>query len=561
MKERLSFISVIVIAGILTYLCAPLSGFLSIDVAGMINFISSETFTFKDLFLGGASEYFRPLVVISYKANAAFWGTGAPSFHVVNIAIHIANSLLLYWLALVLLEEREDKEWVAFLGALFFVVSPLNSEAVIWVSARPDLMCTFFFLCALVLLVKERENPSPRTLSCFAAAYLASLASKEASIALAGIAPLFLLLRARREQLKAAVIWSVSVFALTAVYLLFRSGRHLSVDKGVASVVTGVVGKVSDYPSYLDALGGYGFYLKKLVVPFPLNFTIVSYQKPTAFLALALALVGAYYLHRRYQKALLPLLVVFIGIVPPVLAYIGRIPWVPFGERYLYLPMVGFSLLVAMVFADLKKMPRVLLVVCLLLLAIPTIYRVSLWCDRIAFWQDSTRQAPDFPKSYSALGVAALEEKRYDDAERYIKKAQELGFGESVTWQNLARVYLARKEYDKYEAAMVKAASRSLHPTPIYQDLIMSLMISRHGADPLSVYAKAIKYNLLALSKDPAYLNAYYNVGKLYYASGDLSQASHYLKLYVERDKNGLFVPFAFKMISKIAATEMQGVE
>lgn len=567
MRERLLFISLIVVAGILTYLCASLSGFLSIDDMGMVNFISSETFSLKTLFLGGASEYFRPLAVISYAANATLTGPGPVSFHVVNIAIHIANSLLVYWLALVLLAEREDRDWVALIAALFFLLSPLNSEAVTWVSARPDLLCTFFFLLALVLLVKQREQASASTLCCLAVAYLASLFSKEASIAFFGIAPLFLLLRSRREHLKDAVLLTLAVFATTGVYAFLRMGLRFTVDKGVGSVVKSVMGKgvieksvlmgkEPGYPSLLDALGAYGFYLKKLVLPFPLNFTILRYDRPEAFAALVLALIGAFYLLRRYEKALLPLLVVFLGIVPPLLAYLGRIPWTPFGERYLYLPMVGFSLLVSLVLADLRRVPRVLPVACLLLLAIPTMARVSIWCDATAFWNDALQKSPGFAKSYSALGAIALEEQRYDDAERNIKKAQTLGFNEPVVWQNLGRVYAARKDYVNYELVMSKAASRSPHPTGIYQELILTLMRIDGDTDRSTLYAKAIRYHLLALSKDPSYQDAYYNVGKLYLAAGDKPNAERYLRLYADGDRNGFFRPFALKMIKKLAEAD-----
>lgn len=566
MRQRILFISLIVVAGILTYLCASLAGFLSIDDVGMIKFISSQSFALKDLV--GASVYFRPLIVISYAANATFFGLDPVSFHVVNIAIHIANSLLVYWLALVLLAPRGDREWVALFAGLFFLVTPLNSEAVIWISARPDLLCTFFFLLALVLLVKQREKASPSALFCFALAYLASLSCKEASIALFGIAPLFLLLSARRGQLKHAVLFTLAVCATTGAYALLRSGWHFTVDAGIKSVVQGVMSKSevvktvvqqgvlekSDaYPSLLDGLGAYGFYLKKLVFPFPLNFTILGYDRPTAFAALALALICSFYLLRRYEQALLPLLIVFLGIIPPLLAYLGRIPWTPFGERYLYLPMVGFALLVALVLAELRRVPRVLLVACLLLLAIPTMSRVSLWCDTTAFWNDALRKTPGFAKSYSALGVAALAEQRYADAERSFKMAQSLGFNETVIWQNLARVYAARKEYDNYEITMVKAASLSQHPTGIYHELIQTLMGAKRG-DRSAIYAKVIKYHLLALSKDPGYVEAHYNVGKLYYAAGDLRNAERYLRLYADGDKNGYFRPFALKMIKKIAA-------
>ena len=579
MMQRGLSISLIVAAGALTYLCATMAGLLSIDDVGMISSITNESFTIRSLFFAGANEYYRPLVVVSYTLNA-FWGGLEPfSFHAVNVALHIANSLLVYWLACELPAPNKEREWVALFASLFFLLSPINSEAVTWISARPDLLCTFFFLLALVLMVKRRESASPGALCCFAFAYLASLASKETSIALLGIAPLFLLLTARRGHRRDALLFVLTLFGTTCVYAFLRTGKQLMLDKGVGSVLKGVgvvgkgalgkaaagtaaagnavVGSVAvEHPSLLDALGAYGFYLKKLVNPYPLSFTILGYDRFWAFASLLLALVGALWLLRRYQAALLPVLVVCLGIVPALLAYLGRIAFTPLGERYLYLPMVGFSLLVALVLADLKKVPRIVPLGCLLLLGILTMARVAIWCDGTAFWNDALKNAPGFAKSYSALGVIALQEQKYDEAERQMKKAIALGFDETVVWQNLGRVYLARKDYQSYEEAMVKAAARTPYPTGIYQELILALMNSQKGGERSELDAKVVKYHLLALSRDPSYLDAYYNVGKIYLAGGDLRNAKRYLGLYTERARNGYFRPFALKMLDKIAAGE-----
>lgn len=554
MRERVLSLSLIVVAGILTYLCAGLAGFLSIDDVGMVNSLATQSFTIKSLFFAGANEYYRPLVVVSYTINAFLGGLTPGPFHAVNVALHISNSLLVYWLATVLLAEREDGEWAALIAALFFLLTPLNSEAVTWISARPDLLCTFFFLLALILLVKNRAAASLSTLCCVAVAYLASLCCKEASIVLFGVAPMYLLIRARRGELKHATLLSLAVFASTALYLFLRTGPRLAVDKGVGTVVQGVLSRGAAHPSLLDGIGAYGFYLKKLAFPFPLNFTIVDYEKPVAFLALLLALPTGFYLLRRYQAALLPLLIVFLGIVPPVLAYLGNIAWTPLGERYLYLPMVGFSLLVSLVLADLRKLPRIMPVACLLLISTVTMSRVALWCDATAFWNDALRQSPGFAKSHSALGAVALEEQRYDDAQQAINRAISLGFNQPVVWQNLARVHAARKDYENYESAMAQAASYSPYPTGIYQEMIATLTGAKVGGERTVMYGKAIKYHLLALSRDPSYLEAYYNVGKLYLATGDLLNAERYLRLYTENSRNGLFRPFALKLIEKITA-------
>lgn len=571
MRERVLSVSLIVAVGILTYLCATRAGFLSIDDTGMVRSLTSDSYTLKSLFFpNGANPYYRPLAVVFYAVNAFYCGFDPVSFHLVNVAIHIANSLLVYSLASALFDEPQQKRLAPLLAAILFLVAPINSEAVVWVSARPDLLCTFFFLLALILMVRRREDAGAATFCYAALAYLASLCCKEASIALFAVAPLFLFLRARRESRREAVLFTAAVWGATALYAFLRSGSHLLSDRGVGRVVRGVLGEgaqakaqgvaegvhaqaVASPPALLDAAGAYGFYLRKLVYPFPLNFTTLHYPAWSSFLALALALPLSLWLLRRYRGALLPLLVVLVGILPAVLAYMGRIAWTPLGERYLYLPMVGFSLLAALVLADLRRVPRIVPLACLLLYALPTLARASLWCDGTAFWNDCLTKTPGFPKSHSALGVIAFEEVRYDDAEKQFKRAIALGSQDPTVWQNLGRVYLARRDYQEYESAMSRAAALSPRPLAVYIEMIDNLMDAKGMPRP-TVYAKAIHYHLQAVSRDPSYVEAYYNAGKLYLALGDRENAQRYLTMYTEKAKNGFYRPFAEKMIRKLAA-------
>lgn len=555
MRPHLLEICTLVVVGALTYLCATQAGFLAIDDVGMVHNVTSNSYTLGGLFFSGASDYYRPLAVISYFANASFTGIDPFYFHLVNVVLHISNALLVYWFALVLFARRDDVNYVAFLASLFFLVSPLNSEAASWVSARPDLLCTFFFLLAMVLFVKAREQVTVSSMVFLGVAYLASLCAKEASIAMAAIAPLYLLFQTRRERMKDALLLAAPVLVTTGFYLFLRFGRTLSVDKGVKNVVTGAVANGSaTTPPLLDGVGAFGFYLQKLVFPFPLNFTILRYDRPVAYMALVAGGLAAWYLLRRNSRdTLLPLLIVFIGIVPAVLAYLGRIPWTPFGERYLYLPMVGFSLLVALALSRLKPLPRIVPVVCVMLLAVPTMARVALWCDPDAFWKDALKKGPGLAKSHSALGVYAYEQQRYDDAERYMKESLSLS-EEPLVWQNLARVYQAKRDMKQYEEAMLRAASLSPHPTAIYQDLILALMSNPGKGGVGEVYRKAVRYHLIAFSKDPGYVDAYYYAGKLCLANKETATAREYFGIYLEKAPQGYYRPFAQKMFDRLSA-------
>ena len=557
MAAGVAHIITIVAAGIVAYGGAIMAGFLSIDDISMISSVTTGSHTLRELFLGGGSEYYRPLAVLSYSANVALAGRSPEWFHLVNIALHLINSMLVYYLAHSLFAGSTRAGYLPLISALLFLLHPINTEPVIWISARPDLLCTLFSLLTFILMVRHRENVSVPVLFFMFFAIMCSLWSKEAGITIFFAGSIYLLVERRKGETRDVILMFAALAFSFITYMLLRSGgKPAVIDRGIGSVITSVAKPGEAHPSLFDAVAAFGFYLQKLVWPFPLNFTILSFDKSVAIVALILALVGAVLLLRHSRSLLLPLLIVFAGIVPPVMAYLGNIPWTPLGERYLYLPMVGFSLIVGVLFTMIPRVSPLVPVVAVLLLGIPTIERVGVWCDPKAFWNDAIENSPGFAKSYSALGVIAFEEGDYAFAEKNMRKAISLGFDRPVIWQNLGRVHAAKKEFDKYEEVMQHAAIRSPSPAAVYQEMALTLLPVDNTADRFWGYNKAILYNLKAVEKDPEFTQGYYNAGKLYIRVGDLRQAHLYLTLYT-KGKDGTYRRFAEKMINKIESGSM----
>jgi protein O-mannosyl-transferase len=81
-------------------------------------------------------------------------------FHGVSLLLHIANSLLVYWLLLKLLRIRRNRShWPALAGALLYGLHPLQVEAVAWISGMKDLLYCGFGLGALLSYVRAIEPP------------------------------------------------------------------------------------------------------------------------------------------------------------------------------------------------------------------------------------------------------------------------------------------------------------------------------------------------------------------------------------------------------------------
>ena len=96
-------------------------------------------------FLSGDPFAGMPLTTLSYLVDSALFGLSARAFHLTNLLLHLANTVLCF----AFLRWLTGALWRSALVAALFAWHPLHVEAVAWVSGRKDLVCTFFSLLVL----------------------------------------------------------------------------------------------------------------------------------------------------------------------------------------------------------------------------------------------------------------------------------------------------------------------------------------------------------------------------------------------------------------------------
>ena len=94
-------------------------------------------------------NYYRPLLLLSFAFNYVIGGIEPLGYHLVSNGLHIANGILIFLLLRAFISQRS-----AFLAALLFLIHPLQTEAVTYISGRGDPMSVFFMLTGLWLLIK-----------------------------------------------------------------------------------------------------------------------------------------------------------------------------------------------------------------------------------------------------------------------------------------------------------------------------------------------------------------------------------------------------------------------
>lgn len=374
------------------------------------------------------AEFYRPLMHLVFLALHQLAGPEAWAFHLANVLLHAANTLLVFllvarWVGAGAESRRPGARRVPFVTALLFALHPVHTEAVAWIAALPELVFTLFGLAALLLDARP-GGPTARRSTAIGTLFLLALLGKETAITLLAIAVIqHGIVRGRSRPF--ALEWRrlAPYLAATAIYLVAR-GAALS---GV-SIAAGHSWNLGPASWLLNVMALFAQYLRYLVVPVGMAYwhpfepvaSLATAAGAVALLVAAAFAAAAWLAWRRSRLALLALAWIVVPLTPTFL--LDRFPRTPFAERYLYLSVLGSALLVALGFDALARRRALRGVAAILLLALATGYaaatvtRNRVWKDAYTLFMDSVRKAPDTPRPPVALASKLVERGRFDEA-------------------------------------------------------------------------------------------------------------------------------------------------
>lgn len=195
------------------------------------------------LFLDSSSAHYRPIQNITYFIDYYFWNTDEFGFHLSNVILHVASSILLYFLLRQLLASLYFRNvrpairprllkrmpWIshgAFLVALLWAVHPVHSAAIDYISGRADSLAFLFSAGGWLLFLRAQSasRRSARVGLCSLAAIsgLVALLSREIACVwiLVFIAHLFFVERRLRFRVRLSAL--VCCLGLVLIYVACR---------------------------------------------------------------------------------------------------------------------------------------------------------------------------------------------------------------------------------------------------------------------------------------------------------------------------------------------------
>ncbi|RME52656.1 MAG: hypothetical protein D6795_06485, partial [Deltaproteobacteria bacterium] len=240
---------------------------------------------------------YRPLTLVSFAINYAIYGYDVSTFHILNYFLHTGAGIAIFLLFGFLVEHALPQKggrggglleyvplsrrlyappWLGLLAGFLFVVHPLGTESLNYLSARGDLLGTFFYYVGLLCYVAagygERNpdwNRGPRLFVLLGAmlAGFAAMLSKELGITFIGAVILFDLCFLPRWSLRAYLrrfaCFQLPMIGITAGYLLLRIDRlgELSDGRTIRTLYNNIVTQCVVFWKYIW----------RLFVPWPLN--------------------------------------------------------------------------------------------------------------------------------------------------------------------------------------------------------------------------------------------------------------------------------------------------
>ncbi|MFC1650288.1 tetratricopeptide repeat protein [Candidatus Latescibacterota bacterium] len=527
----------------------------ALDDDGLIqnNRFISEGTTIKEIFTTnyrfGANNdkdgLYRPLVMLSYVLNAQT--LNPVPFHFINVLINSINAVLLFFLIYVL----TGNQLTGFITALIFSFHPIHTEAVANISGRPELMCAFFMFISFLFL----EQAGNRILSELSAAFFLFLAllSKETAVMLPFII-IFVDFALNRNLAAKHMIRKYSLlFTIVIAYIIIRwlvLGDTMTGNEPM--FLNNPIANSPVQERIATALTVMLRYIILLLMPLGLSSdysynTIHVYESlwhltPLFSLFLFIFILTLSFYYRKNKPTFFIAFIFFLFpylIVSNIFFPIGTI----MGERLMYLPSVGYALMLGALFTYLLKRWRYSIIVIIIILfgySLKTYSRNADWYDDYTLTKKDFKRNPKNVKLIFNMGYHAFTRKQYDIAETFFNKSLEIypDFTESLS--GLGKMFYNQKQYEKSLNYYAKSKQLSPNDPEIIFDYA-AVLINMGRFDE----AESELVNSLKSLPDSQLL--YRCMGNLKYSSGDYISAieNYELSLKLGGDKRLLIANIA----------------
>ncbi len=542
LRSNLVCLLVIVVAGLLVYANHLLNPFQ----------YDSVRFLTENLLFADPARLLSPDYVLkeynhrgglfwTYGLNAWLHGMDPFGFHLINLMFHLMNGALVF---LVTLRALPYFNWhvpflshqgISLTAALLFVLHPIQTETVVYVMSRSELIAGWFYLLGFYCFQRELGSGSSpwtfkqslRTGGVTLLILLVGYSIKPTIVTLPAMMVLYFMLGRgqgdpiweRIRRYRAFIIGSFLVVTVALVAKLATDPLFLSGTPGAVETI----GRQTYLLSQPWVIMFY--YLKLLLFPFGLNIdpeiipatTLTSWR----FLMGAAAMGLSLWVAIRKPATRLPLfaLLWFFIVLSPSSSFVTLLDFA--AEHRVYLAAYGVFLIIVIGLAQLIKVTVTVpsrrdawyftaAILLLLTHSTLTINRNQVWSNEVTLWEDVLKKSPNKVRALVNLGHAYTNQGDREKAIDFYQRSLKKGAHYFQTYYNVAVLYLEKGETDKaFEHFSI--AARVDGSIPDVHARLGDLYMQRQD------WKKADAHLRQAVELNPQYDSAFRSLGVLHY--------------------------------------------
>lgn len=548
--------------------------------------ILSHTYRYGSGFF--TDNLYRPVSQLMFATEWQLSPENPGLSHFVNVLFYALSALLLFLVLRKLF--KSVKPWIPLLITLLYIAHPIHTEVVANIKSRDEIVSLFFILITILLVLKSVDKDRflsklPYYFSIFVTFTLAMF-TKESAITMLAAIPLMLFFFTPakwKEYLFIVFILGIGI----AIYFLTKSSVIAdSIHKGEfsASIVDNYFYDADLLTGWATAIMLLGKYLLMLFIPHPLacdysysQLPLVTFGNVWTIISLLVYLALIIYVIFNFKKKdpIVFGILFFIITMSPTSNLLIRFGS-SFGERFLFLPSLGFSIaliftLVKLLKLDLRLFPKSLskngfiflgiIGVIILLFSVKTISRAAEWKDQFTLFSKDVETCSQSAHMRLYYGLALRDKaKEFDDKNRnetdivkfqknselfvqenfkaieQTKKAVEIYPEYATAYEQLGLLYerTGKRIQQKQmidSAEMFYLQSLKYVPTTASVNSNLAKIYFERGAlqEAKNYYLKSIKY-------DPIFANGYYNLGSTYGMLGQYDSSLYFYQKTLELD-------------------------
>ena len=310
----------------------------------------------------------QPVTALSFVLSFLLFDSNAVAFKIINIIIHLFNSILVFFIAVKIGARVNSKialqsgnvftenqiAIAAFLSSLMFAIHPQHVESVAWVVERKDVLCALFYFAGIYSYIQQIEsNNQQRWANATAIFFVLAIMSKSMAVTFPIVLMLLDVLFDRVDRKmslkriaaqflgnKLAILVASAGFAIVTIFTQRTALQEISSFGLEARIINTCI-------SILHYL--YTFFLPINLSPYyPTNELITAPSSASLLPIIGVAFI--FYLAWKQLRKNSPFpaiaLAYFLITLLPVVGLI-KVGHAAYADRYTYIPSVGLHILVS----------------------------------------------------------------------------------------------------------------------------------------------------------------------------------------------------------------------